>query len=507
MINSTNSRLRDSTRFTLGLLFLTLCATVVPFWITTVPPSTDLPQHLSQIYLLEQTLAGERADLIVTPWFYPNTLVYWLLWGLWKIADPITTGRLVLSAIASTWVLATFMLCSLRKRSIENWLISIPLTFNFLFSWGLLNFLIGWPIFCLFISIASGNRARFQPIWLTIIALLLYYAHALWFVMANVWLLLELIKTKPRSLVSYIVPMIPSWTFALVWYPQLAANRGASGVNTGLLWKEMPFDRLDPELLVDAALGAIHSPLETFFLLFLTLWVTAIVATRWKTIGEDIDKPLFTASLLLGLAFWALPSTYMNTIFFNARWLPCSLVLLLLSLPTPSLNKALQIGIGLLFLALFSVTTVLAWRNWEREEFDGLISAIIMISSSDRIMGMDLYAGSLYVKGRPGLQAFSWAQVLRGCKINFSFAEHYSGAVQYRVTPAPNPTRNKVWSPAKTSRKDLQDIDLVLINADQRTQDLMRERLDLYPAGEHAAISDGNGAWRLYHVRIPTPRQ
>jgi len=60
------------------LLLLTIVVAILPFWVVSVPPSTDLPQHLSQIFLFEETLAGNRPELIVTPWYYPNTLVYGL---------------------------------------------------------------------------------------------------------------------------------------------------------------------------------------------------------------------------------------------------------------------------------------------------------------------------------------------------------------------------------------------------------------------------------------------
>lgn len=158
------------------LLIVAMIATVMPVWFVAIPPATDLPQHLGQIFLLEETLAGARPELVVTPWFYPNTLIYALLYAFWQLTDPLAAGRITLSVLAGSWVLATYVLCASRQRPVANWLIGVPLVFNFLFYWGLLNFIVGWPIFCLFITVAGSKGARFKPIQLTVIALLLYYA-------------------------------------------------------------------------------------------------------------------------------------------------------------------------------------------------------------------------------------------------------------------------------------------------------------------------------------------
>src|SRR5690606_30345647 len=124
-------------RLRYSLLALALIASIAPFWATTVPPSTDLPQHLGQIYLLEQTVECSRTELMVTPWFYPNTLIYAPLYALWKVADPVVCGRMILSTLAVAWLWSTWLLCAVYRRPVENWLVGAPLVFNFLFSWGL----------------------------------------------------------------------------------------------------------------------------------------------------------------------------------------------------------------------------------------------------------------------------------------------------------------------------------------------------------------------------------
>jgi hypothetical protein len=489
-------------RYHFFLLFIALSITIIPFWCVSFPPITDLPQHLSQIFLLNEVLAGNRQDLFITPWYYANTLVYLPMWAIWHFVDPINTARLTMSALAAAWVVATFTLARARKRPIANWLIGIPFTFNFLFSWGLLNFLCGWPIFCMFIIAADAPLPKKRYFLLVLIGLLLYYAHSLWFLAANVWLFIYLLDRDRKVRIKTWLTLVPAWVLALAWYPQLAANRNAVGAITESIWSRMPFDRFDAEYITDAALGAIQGPLELSFITALLVWISAIVVTKRKSLRDNIDKPLFVAALLFLLAFWCLPSSYMNTVFFNSRWLPFGLVLLLLSLPALGFSKIIQIGCGLTFLATFSFATTLATKNWDREEFVGFAKAIELIKPSDRVFGMDLFGNGVYLKGRPGLQAFAWAQALRGCEINFNFTEHFSGAVQYRKTLAPSRSHELNWSPARATTNDLREFNLALINAQQTTHDLMTKRYDLHPVAKYQPVDTGVSAWRLYHIGI-----
>lgn len=476
------------------LVLAALLATVAPFWATAIPPSTDLPQHLGQIYLLEQTLAGYRQDLIVTPWFYPNTLVYWLMYGYWQIFDPVTSGRMVLSTMAAAWVGGTWLLCVTRNRPIENWLIGVPLAFNFLFSWGLLNFLIGWPIFCLFIVIATGTNTRAKPLLMMMGALLLYFAHALWFAMANLWLALLLIDTQPKQRLRLAITMAPGWILALAWYPKLAASRHNSGVDTGLIWRTMPHERLDLGYLTDAALGSLSGQIESMFVTLILAWLFAIVITNKGRIFSEpaCDKPLMLSASALLLAYWALPAIYMNTIFFNQRWLPCGLTLLLISLPSPRIPKRYTIALGTGSLLLLGAATIQGSKEWEREQLGGFMDAIHQVNTSERVISLNLLDGSFHIKGRPGLQLFAYAQALRGADIHFDFTEHYSGIVQYRNPRQPNPERRLVWSPTLATPSQIAHYDKVLINADNTLHQYAKRRWRLEQVG------NATSSWRLY---------
>ncbi len=472
-------------------------AAVIPFWVTELPPAIDLPQHLAQARLLDETLMGTRPELTVTPWYFPNTLIYWVLLALWKALPPMTSGRMILSVLALMWISATLLLTLCRNRAVSNWLIATPVVFNTLFNWGLLNFLLGWPLFCLFVCAVLAQHRRHKPLLACLAGIALYYAHALWFAFANLWLAILLITSPAMrgQRIRLCVAMLPGWLLATHWYPELTVLRKSSGVETGILWGLMPIDRAGLSALRDSLLGSIHTPLETAFLFGIGVWLALILATRRDDIENKTDKPLILAASLMILGYWSLPAAYMNTIFFNSRWLPCGVTLLLLALPKPRLSIATPATISVGFAALLSAATIRAWSNWAVEAVGGFHESLLQIDSSDRVIGLNLFYNSEDIKGRPGLQLFSYAQALRGADVFFSFTEHYSGSVQFKSPPPPNPTRALVWSPATIQCKHLYGYTKIIVNGTDIMHEELVERLHL------ERLNNNDGTWRTYRIQ------
>ena len=98
------------------------------------------------------------------------------------------------------------------------------------------------------------------------------------------------------------------------------------------------------------------------------------------------------------------------------------------------------------------------------------------------------------IKGRPFLQLFAYAQVFKGCELNFSFAEHYSGLVAYKTKREIPWTPGLEWFAAKVKSADFAYFDYILANglaADHKTLSSFRELLPVTYSGR----------WRLYEVR------
>lgn len=486
---------KSNTSTVLVLWLIAATATIAPYWATTLPLSIDLPQHLAQVWLLDETIAGARTGLVVTPWYYPNTLVYWVLLGYWKLFPPLVAGRIMLSTLAIAWLTGSLALQHYRCRPIENWFIAAPIAFCFLFNWGLLNFLIGWPIFCAFLLVTSSPRFAGQTVVVGCVALLLYFAHALWFLMANAWLVASFANARKARALRLICSTLPTWLLAAVWYPKLADARNSSGIETGLLWGAMPSERLDFEKICNSMLGSITGAPEPVVTLVLLVWIAFGIATGLKYRDRDTDHPLLLAAVLMILGYWAFPETFMNTIFFNQRWLPIGITLLALALPAPPFGRAIAAPLGVACLIWLSVSTIQAWQDWEDEHLPGFFEALSSIDPNDRILALNLNDGSLYLKGRPGLHLFAYAQTLRHADIFFSFTEHYSGPVQFHPAPPPNRERALVSFPGLATAANTSGYTKVLISGNDTMQHHYEKKLKLVPIEQSAA-----GLWRLYRT-------
>lgn len=477
------------------ILLVVAIATIVPFWSVEVPPSTDLPQHLSQAFLWHETISGRRPELALTPWYYPNTLIYAPLLVFWKLTTPLVAGRLILTTLAAAWIAGTYAVSKALQRPLSNWLISTAIAFNFLFSWGLLNFLIGWPIFCMFIAVESMVDSRKKIVTTSFLFALLYFAHALWFLVANIWLLSRIVDRSIPSWRYFATSAVPTWCCALWWYPQLASQRRSSGVDTSPTWVTMPIEKLDLTFTADSMQGMLQSDLSVYYLLFVLGWVAVALVSNGRHLAARTNRPLLLAAIVLFSAYWILPWKYMNTIFFDQRWLPCAMTLLLLALPSPKLPPSAAIVCGLGWQLVFSASTISAFQNWQQESLDGFIGAINEIQVSDRVFGLNLMDGSLYIKGTPGLQLFSYSQALRGAETNFSFTEHNTGIVQFKTIQRPSEIREFVNSPLLVRREHLRGFNRILIHGDSSLHDFAKSRLGL------EQMTEKNTDWRLYRIR------
>lgn len=477
-----------------------LAAAAVP-WFSTYPPVTDLPQHLAQIASLESVLGGHGGGMIMTPWYYPNTLVYLPLYVLWKIFDPALVGRSILSLILFISIAASYALASARRRPIENWLLSTTLIFNVSLYWGFLPFLFGWPFICLYLVLAGKADGHRNAFALTAVALFVYFSHSLWFLMLNAWVFVLWIDRPSVARLRMFVPLLPAWALTAVWYPSLSAMRKAT-TETAAFWHTFGAERFAPEAFTDAALGGIHGDLEGAILIVICIWMGVGIVQNRRSLAECIDRPLLIAGLLMLLAYLILPNAYMNTIVFNKRWLSFSLVLLLIALPAPRIPGVPQRVFGVIGLACFLalwLSTCKAWHDFDREDTVGFDEVLAGVKRGHRVLGLDFQRGSMNVKGRPTLHFFAYAEALRGASLSFSFAEHYSGIVQYQGVRPKAWKRGLVFDSALASIDDVRHFDRVIMSGDQMQHRVWSGRLQL------EAVGSGDGNWRLYRPRTSSP--
>jgi len=467
----------------------------VPFLLVTYAPITDLPQHSAQIRLFLETLADPAASPYRIQWFTPYSLSYVLLGWSWGIFGAANAGTMAMLAIGILWVLAIHLTASTRNRSTAAATLGCLFIFNHVVSWGFYSFAVGWPVFLLWFALVGQEPPRgFSPrdclVWLCA-GLLLYMSHVLWFAVGVGWLLLRslVFRTSLKGLGIRLAYLIPVGAAVWIWYPALAS----SSMSTPALWTRSAFERLSLDWFTDAALGGIHGWAEPLVICGVLAWIPVALLHNRENLKALIDWELLLASLAFFILALALPDKYMNTIQFGVRWMPESVVLLLLALPAPNVRPYLEQVFSLAVVAGFCVAVSTAWMNVQRYELSGLTEALAALPAAPRVLGLDFVRHSRFVKGWPFIQTFAYAQVFKGGTLNFSFAEFSPCLVVYK-RPFRRPwTGGLEWVPGRLKESDLDFFDFALVGGNEKVHGTTL-------ANSRMKAVTKDGVWRLYRI-------
>jgi hypothetical protein len=482
----------EPTRARLACLAVSGLLVALPFVSVEFAPITDLPQHLTQARLLHEAIADPDGPYRIQ-WLTPYLLGYLPLGLAWQLSPGQAAGRTAMLILAGLWTVATHWLAFRRGRPVAAAVLASVLFYSHVTYWGFYSFAIGWLAFVpWFLLTARPGGARFRardvPLYLGA-AGLLYVSHALWFAAGTAWLLLRSVvaRTPPRTVALQLISISPVLVVAVVWYRQL------SGFSSPTRWIATPSARLSFSWLVDSTLGGLHGPLEAATIALLALWVgLGLYQNRGRLRGR-LDRDLcLAAGLFLALAL-VLPQLHQNTIAFASRWLPLAALTLLLGVPAPRGDRSLRNASAFAAVAVFIVVTSLAWVRFERQEWAGLSESLSALPPNPRVIGLDYVRTSPIVKGRPFLQGFAYAQVVRGGQLNFSFAEFAPMGVVYRTPRARPWTRGLEWFAERVTRSDFSHFDYALVNAEGWWHSSLAASGALTPV-------TGQGRWRLYRI-------
>ncbi|HSQ79323.1 MAG TPA: hypothetical protein VLN41_01905 [Candidatus Bathyarchaeia archaeon] len=469
----------------------------LPFLLVEFPPATDLPQHLAQVRLFFRALAHADGPLVVQ-WANPNNLIYFIMGTGWPLFSPVLLGKLTLWLLVAAWIAGIHLLARRLGRPPEQAMWASVFVMSHAFYWGFLNFLVGFPVFVLWFLLNDSDRgpARLKTVGLYVLTtFLLYESHALWLGVAVAWLFLFGVtrRTEGAVWIRRAAGLIPITALASFWFPRLAASRAFAGFDVAAHWFTSPLQRLRPDRLVDGFLGGIRGPWEAAILALLFLWCGLGIVQHRKELRPHISRPLLlTAGLFLAVGLLA-PDKYMNTICFASRWLPVAGVFLVLSLPAPTLKPVPARIVALALTGCFCLATTAAWKGFNARELDGLSAALGKVPDKASVLGLDFEKTSAYVKNRPFLQIFAYAQALKGGEVNFSFAEHASGIVAYRSPQPRSWTPSLEWFAERARKSDIAKFDLVLLNG---PPDIHQE----FAQRNSVSCRTCSGRWRLYAV-------
>jgi hypothetical protein len=389
---------------------------------------------------------------------------------------------------------AAHLLARRRGRPPEAAVLASLLFFNHATYWGFYSFALGLPLFVLLLDLVDRQRARLawrDRVWLLVAALVLFLVHALWLAAGLLWLgVSSLLFRGVRATISRVATVAPLVVWAAAW------NRTLEGTQLDAppVWRDLGA-RTGTEWMVDAALGGLRGDLEEWALLVLVAWLAAGALAWAASPRARWDRTLVAAAVLFAAAALVLPDKTHNTIRFAQRWMPVAAFLGVLAAPAALRGRGVAAALACALALAFSARTAVAWRAFERTELAGLEQALAALPEGPRVLGLDLVKGSAIVRGRPFLQTFAYAQLLRGGSLAFSFTAFPSSLVGTRGWRPEPWTPNLVWNAENARRADALHFDFVLVNAvDDAAHAAVAAKLGL------GAVTR-EGRWRLYRVQ------
>lgn len=287
--------------------------------------------------------------------------------------------------------------------------------------------------------------------------------------------------------------MLPVGVLSLFWISQLSHARQSEGFNTGAYWLTSITDRASFTWLADSMLGGIHGAMEGVALCVVISWIALSVFTNRQKLRTEIDTSLLAGFAVMMLFGLFAPDNYVSTVSFGRRWIPCSMIMLLLALPLPDLKAKNLHWLIIGLCVVFSIQTSRAWMAYEKEDLSGLSEALQELPPDQDIIGLSFIQTSSHIKGLPFIQTFAYAQVYKGCRLNFSFAEHMTGVVVAKPGIVNPWTWGLEFFPGSVVPEDFRHFDYALVHA-------RRERHAKWATIPFLKPVTLSGNWRLYKV-------
>lgn len=466
-------------------------ATVLPFLAVGTPPITDLPQQVAQMRLAGEALANPGSPYEIQ-WLFPNTLGAVPLALGWWLASPLGAGALALALIGISWVAAIHGAARAANRSSSAAALACLFFWNHITYWGFVPFLVGLPVFLLWLTLLRRDDQRRHHLVLVSVAFALYLAHVLWLVAGAAWLLAEALWARRgwRATATRGATLVPALAAVAWWYPRFAAT----GFESETVWGRNPLERLDPSWWAPSALGGLHGPTTGLMLGLVGAWLVVGVWTARHDLRAAVDTHLLAAAGLFVLAALTLPGVHRHTIFFASRWVPVAAVLVVLALPAPRVRPALRDLLAWSAIWALAAATTDTWLAFEREDLDGLRPALEALPAEPQLLGLDFERQSSRIRDFPTYHMVAYGQALRGGTLNRSFADQGSSFVVFRNLPKDYPwTRELDWRPERLRASDIDHFDHVLVHGPPTFH-------ASFAADPRLALASPPRRWRLYRV-------
>jgi len=346
-----------------GVAAVLTLANLLPIWLVRFPPLQDYPNHLLTAHIIAHydDPNFDYAQNFVLSWRpVPNMLADIIMAGLAHVVSTPLAGKLVLSLYIIFFPVSIFYLVTaVGGNTPLAGFLSFPLTYNWFFNMGFLNFCLGLPLYFFAVGFwwktRSGPRNRVRrAVVLGLLTLLIYLSH---FVTFGVWLMtvvsLSLATVGWRATAKRVLLLTGSVASLLV-----PATFIFDPVRKQL---EAIFDLITPSVIAFASLPtkltAAYQPFISFrtlvegviLLVLLSIYLASLLRNyvRWTT-----NPFLCLALLMIGL-FLVLPVGFREPFYIAPRPL---ILAVFLGLPVLYVPMRIRWRLALLgFLTIMSV--------------------------------------------------------------------------------------------------------------------------------------------------------
>jgi len=377
------------------VLFISFVA-IIPVWIPTYFPATDLPQHAAQIGMLRNLHSSNFpcTELLHVNWFTPYLFGYALVCLLTPLLGMLISFKLVISAALIGFVHSTEFLINSYEGDGRLALLVIPTLYGGVTMWGFFNFLVAAPLGLLFLCCFLRQMHKPTTANRVIAGLffaILFFAHALiWAFLGALSLAVAVVeKKKLQDVLLSGICLAPAIPVALIWIRQVQSH---PRISAGGIVFETLRERISLANTFTFGWQVYSAALLGMLLLLLPLMI-GYRFRREVRIWVPFAFAVFTVLLL--------PFSAFGTAFLFPRFVIFVLPMYAITLAPVrganrvSLNLALLTLIGLCWTVRecrqmnnFQRESICFSRILEQMEPNALVLAIPLVHSSDYAYGL-----------------------------------------------------------------------------------------------------------------------
>ena len=472
---------------------IVLLAGILPMWVSSLLPFTDMPQHL---YLIS-ALGHLKDPATLYPEYFEIRHAFTSYLGYYYAVDALSTfmsvdtaNRIFLSLYVISLPLSVAFLLRSFKRPTWPALLTIPFAYGDPISWGFINSSVAFPIAiftagCFVRCIEDASHRLKWAIWTAVLLMLVLIFHVLPFAFLALALpFLLLTSSAPEgghwpAKRAALLSVVPGVAIFLFWMgsrflnpsegipretpntAEISWQAAGSFLSTHnfryshieytlkrlfvILWREAPIPRFS------LFASFIPGPLE--HLLILLVLLVALAATILSYRNFRGAKPLHGGYRLFGLAgisfllYLSLPFHLRGYIYvLNPRYAPYIAVFLMASLPAlPALWQARAPWISTVTVLPFFLLLAIAFQDFDAESRE--LEAVAKAAPPRvKVMGLIFNSKPKFLHPHAFLHAASEVARRQGGMANFTFALTPQSPLMYRISPPP--TFRNEWEPS-----------------------------------------------------------